>query len=139
MIPRFTIQNSCFVLTCFRTRVLWQLNETDSRSCNSPFPVQSCLLAENRKSLLVFLLTPTCKFDIVLVKSDKVIYATCGRRDERERTVKEISCSSKKWVSNFWLDYTDLRRQGVHHKKQSWAYTPLITRLVEYRNHHSKC
>lgn len=38
---------------------------------------------------------------IVLVKSDKVIHVTWGRREERERTVKEISFSSEKWVSNF--------------------------------------
>lgn len=39
--------NSYFVLICFRTRVLWWLNETDSKSNYSPFPVQG-LLAESR-------------------------------------------------------------------------------------------
>lgn len=71
--------NSCLLLTCFRTRVLWWLNETGSRSNYSPFPAQSCLLAENRNALLVFLLTPTRKFDTVQVKSDKVIHVTCGK------------------------------------------------------------
>lgn len=132
--------NSCFVLTCFRTRVLWWLNETGSRSNYSPFPVHSCLPAENRNSLLVFLLTPKHKFDTEQVKSNKVIHVTCGRREERERTVKEISCSSEKWVWNCWLaTTTNFRRQGVHHKKQSWAHTPWITRLVEYRNHDCNC
>lgn len=76
----------------------------------SPLPVQSCLLAENRNSLLVFLFTPTCKFDTVQVKSDKVIHSiTCSRR---ERIVKEISYSSEKWVNNCRLGATtDLRRQ----------------------------
>lgn len=47
----------------------------------SPLPVQSCLLGENGKSLLIFLFTPTCKFDTVQVESDKVIHIiTCCRR-----------------------------------------------------------
>lgn len=146
MVPRSggSSFNSCFLLTVqclFQNQSpLWWLDEMGTRSHYSPFPVQSCLLAENRNSLLVFLLTPTRKFDAVQVKSDKVIHVTCGRREERKKPVKEIRCSSQKWVSNCWLaTTTDLRRQGVHQKKQSWVYTPLITRLVEYRNHHCSC
>lgn len=81
----------------------------------SPIPVQPCLLAENGNSLVVFLFTPTCKFDTVQVKNDKVIRnITCRGEKVRERIVKEISCSSEKCVSNYCSGTTtDLRRQGV--------------------------